>query len=107
MGLIQHKILVVTTCCEEDIKKYRDKALEIYNKDTDYYLASTITDIIISPINGYFSFMILPDGSKEGWEPSEVSDELLTEFIDVLDTDEVYYGLFSYGELGTYCNKCE
>jgi hypothetical protein len=33
------------------------------------------TPIMHSPVNGYKTFFIPPDGSKEGWGPSNDGDE--------------------------------
>lgn len=87
MGYIKHNTIVVTTCDKNVIKKAHRKAKTIFNKafkeDPDSYQAG---EVLISPIiegmaNGYKSFFIAPDGSKEGWEPSQCGDEAREKFL--------------------------
>lgn len=66
MGTILHEAIVVTTWKEEDIKRAYEIAIEIG------LLASPILE---SPVNGYMSFFIAPDGSKEGWPESDQGNE--------------------------------
>lgn len=62
MGYIKHEAIIVTGWNEERLTAARDKAVE---------LELVVTPFAESPVNGYKSFLIVPDGSKEGWEESD------------------------------------
>lgn len=70
MGYIRHQAIVVTGSDnslytaggKHDTAIARDKALE---------LGLPCSDIVPSRTNGYTSFLIAPDGSKEGWHTSD------------------------------------
>jgi len=66
MGYIRHDAIVVTTWQREDLTKAYQKAEE---------LGLPISRIVESPLNGYASFLIAPDGSKEEWKDSEKGEE--------------------------------
>ena len=75
MGYIKHNAIIVTVCDEEVTKVIFNKALKLFGK------------MVTKPeegINGYLSFVVLPDGSKEGWEESNNFDEARDEFFDWL-----------------------
>lgn len=61
MGYIKHDAIVVTAGEKEQITAARKLALK---------LELEITDTVCTRSNGYYSFLIVPDGSKEGWEVS-------------------------------------
>lgn len=95
MGHVRHHAIIVTSN-DYEIKKAYSKALEIFGENL-----SEITPITV---NGYQSFLVPPDGSKEGWPESECGDDRRREFKDWLDSQayedhstpfswiEVYYG---------------
>lgn len=66
MGYIQHNAIVVT--CHDS-----DSAMIVANK------ARGILLTVIGPservINGYCTLLICPDGSKEGWQESDLGNE--------------------------------
>ena len=96
MGYIRHHAIIVTTWDIEKLEVARKKAKELFGK--------MVSKIVKSELNGYCSFFIPPDGSKEGWADSERGDEnrkKLIEFIETLGHDdgsssydyvEVFYG---------------
>ena len=92
MGYINHHAIVVTTGSKEAIDSAHAKAFEIFG--------SLCSEIIDSGMNGYATFFIAPDGSKEGWQDSDEGDERRTEFKNWLKVDrhysieavEIYYG---------------
>ena len=51
-------------------------------KAQDIFGSEMVSDIVESKINGYVSFFIAPDGSKEGWDASDLGDSRRKEFID-------------------------
>lgn len=66
MGYIRHDAIVVTGYRDEHLKKARAKAEE---------LGLIVTSIQEQPgTNGYASFLICADGSKEGWDTSDEHD---------------------------------
>ena len=65
MGYIAHHAIIVTARSESDATKAQDFALS---------LSLICSDVEPSKINGYHSFMIIPDGSKEGWQASADGD---------------------------------
>lgn len=44
-----------------------------------------VSDIVLGAMNGYRSFLVVPDGSKEGWEHSDIGDANRARLIDWLD----------------------
>lgn len=73
MGYINHHAIIVTSFD----KKQLSEALEIA-KERDLL----VTEIVASKINGYNSFFIAPDGSKEGWSDSDDGDACRGSFIN-------------------------
>lgn len=61
MGYIAHHAIVVTGY-GEDISEARDEAAR---------LGLNVSSIVGPVVNGYSSFLVAPDGSKEGWEHSD------------------------------------
>lgn len=72
MGYIRHDAIVVTSWKPRLIDAARNKAVE---------LGMTVSEVIESPTNGYSSFLIAPDGSKEGWESSYRGDDSREEWV--------------------------
>lgn len=89
MGYIRHHAIAVTSGGME-IKKAHTKAKKIFGNRT--------SKIIKSNINGFESFFIAPDGSKEGWEDSNKGDDQRHEFIDYLENNLINYCEFFYGD---------
>jgi hypothetical protein len=71
MGYISHHAIIVTSFSSELVTKAHATAVEI---------GMTVTPVVESPINGYASFMVVPDGSKEGWQPSHQGDSERRQF---------------------------
>lgn len=66
MGWIVHNAIIVTTFSQKDVERAHTEARRLFN--------GLVTDPIESGINGYRSFLIPPDGSKEGWSESDEGD---------------------------------
>lgn len=66
MGYIKHHAIVLTSWKYEHLEAARAKAEELGLRPTE--LTNEVT-------NGYRSFMVPPDGSKEGWEESEGGEQ--------------------------------
>ena len=65
MGYMRHHAIVVTSGIEDLIKEAHAKARD---------LRCSISELVASPVNAYWSFLIAPDGSNEGWGESDVGD---------------------------------
>lgn len=77
MGYIRHHAIIVTisSYAGDLAAKTREKAIEIFGR-------STVSAFQSSPANGYITFFVGPDGSKEGWGASDDGDEHRARFID-------------------------
>ncbi len=75
MGYICHHAIVVTSWDERIIEQAHDRAREIFPE---------VSAILASAVNGYRSFFIPPDGSKEGWGDSAVGSDRRTMFVNYL-----------------------
>jgi len=67
MGYMRHDAIIATNWSPESVRAAHQKAEEMGLRPT------TISGPFV---NGYSSFMIPPDGSKEGWEESNEFDSL-------------------------------
>jgi hypothetical protein len=95
VGYMRHHAIVVTSYGPNYINEARKEAIT---------LGMTVTEIVESPINAYWSFMVCPDGSKEGWSDSDDGDFQRSAFVGYLraqtfgddstplDWVEVFYG---------------
>ena len=66
MGMIRHHAIVVTSFFLEDAKQARDIALQVFG--------DRVSGLVGPVTNGYVSFFIAPDGSKEFWPESDQGD---------------------------------
>lgn len=80
MGYMRHNAIIVTSCL--NIDEAHDKAVELFN-------SKCVTDICPSIVNGYGTFVVVPDGSKEGWDTSDIFDVMRDKFVGWLK-DQVY-----------------
>ncbi len=65
MGYIKHDAIIVTAFKRSAIDAAELKAVE---------LSLDVSSVVASKLNGYFSILIAPDGSKEGWTDSDAGD---------------------------------
>lgn len=93
MGYIRHHAIVVTSWDEKKTKIVHKQAVKVFG--------NLVSKIIPSLTNGYLTFFIAPDGSKEGWDESNNRDEHRKEFIEFLNTQAYEDGSnqFRYAEL--------
>jgi len=68
MGYHVHHAIVVTSWQPEAVEQAHAAAMRHFDG------VAPVTPIVASRSNGYTSFMIAPDGSKEGWESSDAGD---------------------------------
>ncbi len=73
MGYIRHDAIIVTSNFDDHLEMARDKAEK---------LGLICTLMAKSGVNGYRSFLIAPDGSKEGWDSSDGGDAARSEWIE-------------------------
>ena len=65
MSYTLHDAIIVTAHFLEEAEPAHAKASE---------LGLQVTDIVVSDPNGWATFLIAPDGSKEGWPESDAGD---------------------------------
>jgi len=87
MGYIRHHGMIVTSYDEERIEAAHEKARDI---------GMTVTEVVESPVNGYRSFCVAPDGSKEGWDASEKGDAQRDELVSWLESKSFEDGSAPY-----------
>lgn len=71
MGYIRHNAIIVTSWDDEKIELAHAMAKTLGN---------VVTDIVGPTTNGYCTFTIVPDGSKEGWARSHEGDDARESF---------------------------
>ena len=76
MGYMRHNAIIVSG-------SYGDFLVEAHAVATRGGLA--VSDVVRSPVNGVETFLVAPDGSKEGWSESEQGDALRDWFIAHLE----------------------
>lgn len=81
MGYLRHECIVVSGWDEKRVKKAHAKAIVIFS---NYDMDELVGPVIPHTTNGGAAFLIAPDGSKEGWGPSDKGDEARAEFIEWL-----------------------
>jgi hypothetical protein len=65
MGFMRHHAIVVTSCIDEKIEQAHEFAVSLF---------PWVSPISPSGMNGFRSFFVPPDGSKEGWAESAEGD---------------------------------
>jgi hypothetical protein len=73
MGHIKHHGIAVTSGIDELIEEAHTKAKSIFKERA--------SEILNSETNGYKSFFIAPDGSKEGWVASLTGNKQRDTFV--------------------------
>lgn len=66
MGYIRHDAIIATSGNAKHLALAWEKART---------LKLPISSVVLSPMNGYGSFLIAPDGSKEGWPDSDEGEK--------------------------------
>ncbi len=91
MGYIRHHAILVTSYNKEYAEEAHEKATEIFAGTEDLTAGSLLpSPLMVSPANSYYTFVVPPDGSKEGWKTSDRGDECRERFVDWLN--EKRYG---------------
>jgi hypothetical protein len=71
MGYMRHHAIVVTSWSEAAIRQAHATASRIF---------PWVSPLSPEVVNGYRSFFVPPDGSKEGWDESDAGDRRRAEF---------------------------
>jgi len=79
MGYMRHHAIVVTSWDEQTLLGAQTRARAI-NATYDG-LSRLVSEITLAAVNGYASFFVAPDGSKEGWDTSDQGDDFREEFV--------------------------
>lgn len=75
MGVIIHHVIVVTGGIDfPELREAHAKAKEL--------LPGLVSEIVHGRANGYSSFLVAPDGSKEGWRGSNEADTQRDQFVN-------------------------
>ena len=93
MGDYKHHAILVTSY-EQDVRIYYDKAKEIFGP--------LVSEIVQSPLNGYQSFFIAPDGGCEWYEDSDIWDGKRAKYMQFLNLNDMCNssrGRFTFVEL--------
>lgn len=96
MGTTQHHALIVTSWDERGVKAAHEIATGIFE---------WVSPISPGTTNGYSSFFVPPDGSKEWWPESDEGDKRREKFIAAIKENYgkrwyVKVAEVSFGELG-------
>lgn len=92
MGWIRHHYIMVTHYGLEEIKLAHEKAKEMFNLSKEFGKEiNLVSEILESVTNQYYTFLVAPDGSKEGWETSDLYDAIRKSFIQYLDETDIQF----------------
>lgn len=81
MGYIKHHAIIVIGWDKDRTEIARNAALGFFESN------GQVGEILEAPVNGYVSFFIGPDGSKEGWESSDEGDQRRANFLEWLESN--------------------
>lgn len=98
MGIVSHHCIVVASWDENALAGAHQLARKTFRPlvaETNPQ-SEIVSPIISSPVNGWTSFYIAPDGSKEGWEESDQGNEMRETFIKWLDSQRYSDGSFRF-----------
>ncbi len=105
MGVIAHHAIVITGSYGGFAERAHEKALGIFPREQ-------VSEISPEAVNGYRSFSVFPDGSKEGWSESDDGNAQRDAFVtwlyeqeygdgsSPLSWVEVHYGEIRYASNG-------
>ena len=85
MGYMRHHAIIVTTWDLDLIRHARNEATNIFGADA-------VTGLVDASTNGYRTFFVGPDGSKEGWDESDQGDQRRDRFVHWLNAQRAEDG---------------
>jgi hypothetical protein len=96
MGVMNHNAVIATTWSDKKAAALRSWIAGLEYKERDLFSETE------SWTNGYFTFFLAPDGSKEGWPESATGDELRDRLVAKLaeDEDDDGYSSWKWIEVG-------
>lgn len=71
MGYMRHHAIIVTSWQSDLLEAARAEAVRIFESEG---LGMLVSPVVPAAINGEGSFLVAPDGSKEGWADSDAGD---------------------------------
>jgi hypothetical protein len=80
MGYRRHHAIIVTGCDYAQSRTALAAAHKFAQRD-----GGVVSPIVASRLNGYLSFALFPDGSKEGWNNSNEGDAHRAALIEFMD----------------------
>lgn len=92
MGYIAHHAIIVTSWNSELIGKAHVEASRIF---------PVVSPILPSGINGYRSFFIPPDGSKENWAESNLGDKRRNHYLRMVNEFRAFVRQQEYSDGST------
>lgn len=97
MGNFKHHAIVVTGSADEpDIVESHAIATRTFAALSQFSYAM-VTPIQVAPNQGWASFAVLPDGAKEGHDPSVAADEARAAFLEQIKTRDVDFVEVAFG----------
>lgn len=123
MGYMRHHAIIVTSH-HDHVIRVRQRCMDVQAKFNGELEAAgegsglfLVGELSKETMNCYMSFLIQPDGSKEGWEDSKYGVQLRERIKDQvlrpetkgygLDWVEVQYGDDEHQTLTRECNHCK
>ena len=89
MGYMVHHAIVVTGY-DEHIQEAHAAALKVDK--------AAVSDLTLTQVNGYQSFFVGPDGSKEGWKESDEGDTRRDAIVKAIDKLPVSWAELTLGD---------
>lgn len=86
MGYMRHHAIVVTSYDEDRIVRAHEEAHALF--DAEDYAGRQVAQVgplTDASVNCFQSFLVAPDGSKEGWDESDRGDAAREAFVAWLD----------------------
>lgn len=82
MGYIKHDSVLVVV---NDYVPGQMPDVEAFRQSLPEEWRPLVVGPIPAVVNGYVTYAFLPDGSKEGWPPSDRGDEYRNAFVELFD----------------------
>lgn len=88
MGYFAHDAVIVTT---NDYWPETLPNIEEFRESLPEEWRPLVIGPVSGVVNGYITYAFLPDGSKEGWDDSDLGDDYRRWFADLFKTEERGY----------------
>lgn len=86
MGYERHHAIIVTTWNKDLAEQARAEAERIFSRDGHPgRRIAPVSSVLGSAVNDVCTFVVAPDGSKDGWDHSNAGDAARAEFIAYLN----------------------